>query len=268
LRPTPYLILALAMATSMSLPAMAAPPVGPYEGVWVYRFGERGATPPGPRPEFVPAVAATLKARQAARPADYVRSAANMLCLPRGGPGLFTIRSPFTIMEGFGRIVFTFETEGSNQPRTIYMREKVQPENIYPSYNGHSIGHWEGNVLVVDTVGFLDRGNFPGNVPTTGTSHLIERFSWSRDGKVMTNTLTVEDPATLTRPFTSQIIFDKMADTEERFEVWCEPDLDAFATLDLQKLKAADPDVARMLDPATRASDPALKFVPQPVASK
>jgi hypothetical protein len=267
LRPTPLLILALAATVLTSLPATAAPPAGLYEGVWVYRFGERGAVSNAPKPDFVPAVVAANKERQAHRPADYVRSAANMLCLPRGGPGLFTIRSPFTIMEGFGRIVFTFETEGSNQPRTVYMREKAQPENIYPSFNGHSIGHWEGKVLVVDTIGFNGRGNFPGNVPVTETAHLTEKFSWSRDGKVMTNTLTLEDPATLAKPFTSEIIFDKMADTEERFEVWCEPDLDAFATLDLNKLKSFDPEVARMLDPALRSSDPALQIKPS-VAAK
>jgi hypothetical protein len=229
--------LALALVATAT---QAAPPAQSlYQGVWVYRFG---AQPSEAKPEYTPAVAAQLKARQAARPANYVRSAANMLCLPRGGPGLFTIRSPFTIMEGFGRIVFTFETEGSNQPRTVYMREKAQPENIYPSFNGHSIGRWDGQVLVVDTTGFLERGTFPGGVPVTGDSHLTERFSWSKASK-------------------------EMADTEERFEVWCEPDLDAFKTLDLNALKAADPEVARLLDAGLRPSDPALKFAP-PMAAK
>lgn len=254
--------LALALLTSQA--QAAAPPQSLYQGVWQYRFG---AQPAEAKPEFTPAVAAQLKARQAARPANYVRSAANMLCLPRGGPGLFTIRSPFTIMEGFGRIVFTFETEGSNQPRTVYMREKTQPENIYPSFNGHSIGRWDGQVLVVDTIGFVPRGTFPGGVPVTEDSHLTERFSWSKAGKEMTDDLTVEDPKTLAKPFNFKIVFDKMADTEERFEVWCEPDLDAFKTLDLNALKAADPEVARLLDADLRPSDPALKFTP-PVAAK
>ena len=167
--------LTLALAATA---AQAAPPAqSRYQGVWVYRFG---AQPTEVKPEYTPDAAAQIKARQAARPANYVRTAANMLCLPRGGPGLFTLRSPFTIMEGFGRIVFTFETEGSNQPRTVYMRETTHPENIYPSFNGHSIGRWDGQVLVVDTKGFLDRGTFPGGVPVTSASHLTERFSWSK----------------------------------------------------------------------------------------
>ncbi|RYG19709.1 MAG: hypothetical protein EON96_02440, partial [Caulobacteraceae bacterium] len=193
-------LLATSVAIAMlATAAVAAPPDhNLYQGVWQYRFGKQ---PDQAKPDYTPATDALLKARQAARPASYVRSAANMLCLPRGGPGLFTIRSPFTIMGGFGRIVFTFETEGSNQPRTVYMREKAQPENIYPSFNGHSIGRWDGQALVVDTVGFLERGVFPGGVPVTETSHLTERFSWSEGGKVMTADLLIEDPKTLAKPY-------------------------------------------------------------------
>ena len=50
---------------------------------------------------------------------------------------------------------------------------------------------------------------------------------------------------------------DRMPDAEERFEVSCEPDLDAIKTLDLPALKDADPEVARFLNPDTRPTDPA-----------
>ena len=262
-RPAPYLFAlaaAAAMASMAATSALAKPASKPdFTGVWIVQPPYYLGKPLKPAPELTPAQIAINRQRAAARPADYVRSAANMLCLPSGGPGLFVIRSPFEVMEGFGRITFIFETEGSNQPRTVYMNEKVQPPNIYPSFNGHSIGHWEGRTLVVDTIGFNGRGTLPNGVPKTEQTHIVERFTWSADNKVMTDTFTDTDPAVLAKPWTTEIRFDRMANTEERFEVWCEPDLEAFKTLDLAKLKDADPEVARLLDPDERASDPALK---------
>ena len=250
-------------------PAMAAKPTAgavkpAIEGVWMIRQQYYLGEPLSPKPELSPAAIDLRQRAAAAQAKGYVRNAANMLCLPTGGPQLFMYRSPFEIFEGFGRVTFVFETEGSNQPRTVYMREKTQPADIYPSFNGHSIGHWEGKTLVVDTIGFNGRGTLLGPVPKSEKTHLVERISWSPDGKVMSIQLTADDPVYLAKPWTTTLVFDRKPDTEERFEVWCEADLDAFKTLDLPSLKDADPEIARMLDPDQRASDPALKFAPPP----
>jgi hypothetical protein len=257
------LVLAAAASLGTAAPAAAAEATHPgFTGVWIIQPAYYLGKPLSPAPSLTPAQIAINSKRAAARPANYVRSVPNMLCLPSGGPSLFVIRSPFEIFEGFGRITFIFETEGSNQPRTIYLNEKTQPENIYPSFNGHSIGHWEGGTLVVDTIGFNGRGALFNGVPKTEKTHVIERFSVSPDGKVMTDEITTEDPAVLAKPWTVSIKFDRMAETEERFEVWCEPDLDAFKTVDLNALKDADPEVARLLNPDDSAADPALKIAP------
>jgi hypothetical protein len=250
-----------------AFPAAAARPAASaarpsIEGVWMIRQQYYLGEPLSPKPDLSPAALAMRQRAAAAQAKGYVRSAANMLCLPTGGPQLFMYRSPFEIFEGFGRITFIFETEGSNQPRTVYMREKTQPADIYPSFNGHSIGHWEGRTLVVDTLGFNGRGTLLGPVPKSEKTHLTERISWSPDGKVMSIQLTAEDPVYLAKPWTTTLVFDRKPDSEERFEVWCEADLEAFKTLDLPSLKDADPEVARLLDPDLRPSDPALKFAP------
>jgi hypothetical protein len=242
-------------------PAAARSSPSPLEGVWVVQPDYYLGKPLKPAPELTTAQIAIDAKRRAARPADYVRTVGNMLCTPRGGPALFVIRSPFEIFQGFGRITFIFETEGSNQPRTVYLG-KDHSGDIYPSFNGHSVGHWEGDTLVVDTIGFNGRGELFNGVPKTDKTHVVERLSVSPDGKVMTALITMDDGAVLAKPWTVAIKFDRMASTEERFEVWCEPDLDAFKTVDLEKLKDADPEVARMLDPAERSSDPALKIGP------
>jgi hypothetical protein len=112
-----------------------------------------------------------------------------MLCQGVGGPAMFQNQSPFGVFSGLGRILFVFENEYQVQPRTVYLNEAVQPPHIFPSYNGHSIGHWEGEVLVVDTVGFngrsSHRGNWLGGIPRSDKAHVIERFSLSQDGKVL-----------------------------------------------------------------------------------
>ena len=233
---------------------------GDITGVWMVQPAYYLGQPLKPAPMLTASALDLRKRRAAATAAGYVRSAGNMLCQGGGGPALSMIRSPFEVMQGFGRLTFIFETETFNQPRTVYLNEKTQPDNIYPSENGHSIGHWEGKTLVVDTVGFNGRSSFPGGVRASDKAHIVERLSVSKDGKVLTDEITMTDPANLAQPWTTTLKYDREPDTEERFEVACEPDLDALKTLDLNALKDADPEIARMVDPNTRATDPALKI--------
>lgn len=261
---------ALAAASSKPAPAKPAPGKAAARGathpslagVWVIQEDYQLGKPLKPAPQLTPAAVALAERQHAAVAAGYVRNVGNMLCLPTGGPILYQMRSPFVVMEGLGRVTFIFETEGSNQPRTVYLKEPRHPDDLYPSFNGHSIGRWEGKTLVVDTVGFNGRGVLPAYVPKSEATHLVERFTVSADGQELTDVLTATDPVSLAKPWTFQLKFKRLPDTEERFEVWCEPDLDAFKALDLQKLKDVDPEVARMLDPDERASDPILQFKP------
>lgn len=266
-------LLASTVALALTSPAAHAAPhkaaagadLPPFEGVWIVQPDYYLGKTLKPEPKLTPVAEEMRRKHMAAMQAGYVRSVGNMLCAPAGGTNLFTIRSPFEIFQGFGRITFIFETEGNNQPRTVYMREKAHPDGLYPSFNGHSIGHWEGKTLVVDTIGFNGRGSSAGGVPKSEQDHTIERFTWSADGKVMSDEITTIDPVYLAAPWTTTIRFNRMAETEERFEVWCEVDLDAFKSIDLQAVKDADPEVARMLDPDTRPTDPALKLAqPKP----
>ena len=229
-------------------------------GVWMVQPPYYLGQPLKPAAVLTPAAQELRKKRAAATQAGYVRSISNMLCEGGGGPALSMIRSPFEVMQGFGRLTFIFETESFNQPRTVYLREKTQPHNIFPTENGHSIGHWEGKTLVVDTVGFSGRSSFPGGVRASEKAHIVERFSLSKDGKVLSDELTMTDPVNLAQPWVTTLKYDREPDTEERFEVSCEPDLDAIKTLDFNALKDADPEIARLVDPNTRPTDPALKI--------
>jgi len=80
-----------------------------------------------------------------------------------------------------------------NLKRTINMNTKTHPANIKPTRAGHSIGRWEGDVLIVDTVGFLP-GILTGNVRHTDKLHVVERFSLDPKTMTLTRSYTAEDP--------------------------------------------------------------------------
>ena len=85
--------------------------------------------------------------------------------------------------------------------RTIYMNTKEHPNNIKPSRAGHSIGHWEGDTLVVDTVGFLP-GFLSGPVRNSDKLHVVERFSLDPNKMALTRSYAAEDPVYLKGNYT------------------------------------------------------------------
>jgi len=85
--------------------------------------------------------------------------------------------------------------------RTIHMNMKTHPANVKPSRAGHSIGRWEGDVLVVDTVGFLP-GVLSAPVRHGGKLHVVERFTLDPNTMKLTRTYTAEDPDYLKGQYT------------------------------------------------------------------
>ena len=94
--------------------------------------------------------------------------------------------------------------------RHIFMDGRKHPDlaGWAPSASGHSVGHYEGNVLVVDTVG-LAQGGVPGGGYRTPESHLTERMSVSPDGKQLTIQYTYTDPKIYAKPHTWSYKFER-----------------------------------------------------------
>jgi hypothetical protein len=128
-------------------------------------------------------------------------------CLPPGGTLATTNRtaSPWEFIQipEQKRIIRIFEG-ASHMWQVIYMDGRPHPKEAYdlPTWMGHSVGRWEGDTLVVDTVGF-NEGHWISTLGGVRTSqhHLIERFT-----RTNYNTLryeaTIDDPGAYTRPFT------------------------------------------------------------------
>jgi len=98
--------------------------------------------------------------------------------------------------------MYIFDEGGPHTFRTIYMDGRTHPKDLVPSYYGHSIGWWEGDTLVVDSVGFnerfwLDRRG----LPHTEKLHTLERFT-RLDATGMKYEATIDDPDVYTKPWT------------------------------------------------------------------
>ena len=92
--------------------------------------------------------------------------------------------------------------------RTIHLDQSEHPEDIEPSATGHSIGWWEDDTLVVDTIGFepgvLDHLDWPRFRVHSGRWHVVERFRVSDDGRTLTRAYTFEDPLYMVGSYTGQ----------------------------------------------------------------
>ena len=130
-------------------------------------------------------------------------------CLPPGGPRAMTTPFPFQFIQlpEEKRILIIYEG-GAHIWRNIYMDGRPHPvgDKLTPTWTGDSVGHWEGDTLVVDAVGFNEGTWIDGyGDPHTDQLHIIERYS-RPDLMTLHYQATIEDPGAYTRPWT--IAFD------------------------------------------------------------
>ncbi len=143
-------------------------------------------------------------------------------CKPSGGPRQFLTPYGVEIVDlpELKRIMI-MDIGGPHTFRIIYMDGRPHPKDLNPSFYGHSIGKWEGDTLVVDTIGFnekfwIDRGQ----APHTEKLHLIEKFTRT-DMNTMQYELTVEDPGAYTAKW-SRSSSMRFGANSELFEYVCQ----------------------------------------------
>jgi len=162
------------------------------------------------------------RALHAAREAAFESDEPHTRCKSSGGPRQFI--TPYGVefvdMPELQR-VFIFDIGGPHSFRIIYMDGRQHPKDLQPSYYGHSIGRWEADALVVDTVGFNERFWIDREgEPHTEKLHLIERFS-RPNFNTLQYEVTVDDPGAYTATWTGGFLLRWSAGTE-LFEYICQ----------------------------------------------
>lgn len=164
-----------------------------------------GAVPPPdtPPPPLKPKYLAAWKAQQAAvQEANrrgqplYNQYAA---CIPDGMPAMMMAMFPMDVLQTPGQV--TIIEEAYRQVRYIYLNQKQVPiEDAEPEFWGHSVGHWVGDTLVVNTVGIRPEVRFRG-APHSASMQIDERIRLLAPNE-LEDRITIVDPAYLTGPWT------------------------------------------------------------------
>jgi hypothetical protein len=133
-------------------------------------------------------------------------------CVPGGVPRSDAVPYPFKIMDTPGVLMILYEAVHSY--RQIFTDGRELPKDPNPTWMGYSIGHWDGNAMVVETAGFndtawLDNDGHPG----TEALHVTERFV-RRDYGHMDVVITIDDNKAYTKPWTVTLPLRLLPDTE------------------------------------------------------
>lgn len=153
-------------------------------------------------------------------------AAAMRWCNYVGTPFLMQSRFPLEIQQGKTETIIV--AAEVSVARHIYTdgRTHVDPSIFEPTSNGDSIGHWEGETFVVDTIGFAsDRGitSIPGGGFRTATSHLVERFKLVEGGSKLLVKFTWEDPMVYAKPHTYAFMYTPAPKGLWSRKVACDP---------------------------------------------
>jgi len=121
-------------------------------------------------------------------------------CDPLGVPRVLLTNTPIKIVPAPSEVIMFYER--SHDFREIYTDGRAHPKDLDRSWWGHSIGRWDGNALVVDTIGFNDKTWLDwSGVSHSDALHVVERYQ-RMDRNTMRLDITIDDPKAFTQPFT------------------------------------------------------------------
>jgi hypothetical protein len=146
-------------------------------------------------------------------------------CLPPGIPRINVANHPFKILQMPGLVVILYET--SYVFRQIFTDGRPLPKDPQPTWLGYSVGRWEGNTLVVDTIGFTDKSWLDGDKghPISEAMHVTERFQRTTFGHLDIEVI-LDDPKAFTKPWKIKQSLRLLPDTE-LLENICENERDS-----------------------------------------
>ena len=176
-----------------------------FSGVWERGggggFGGRGAQV-SPTPEF-----AAL--RDASRVGGVGGGGQMANCLPPGMPGIMSQPYPMEFLMTPGKV--TIVIEAFTQVRHIFTDGRELPANPDPGFFGTSIGRWDGDTLVVESIGFNDWVSIGGGLPHSDQMKITEKIRLDDNDRMQIET-TITDPLALTEPYVTNATFARHRD--------------------------------------------------------
>ena len=185
------------------------------KGVWEGNAGATLATnPPGGLDNPAMNLPANLKigdvpflpwarALYAYRQTSTTKDDPHVKCKPSGGPRMMHTPYGFEFLDlPDQQRIYVVGVGGPHTWRVIYMDGRPHPKDLDPTFAGHSVGHWEGDALVVDTTGFNEKFWLTREgIPLTAQMHLTERFTRT-DYDDLKYEATLDDPGAYSAPWT------------------------------------------------------------------
>ncbi|HTV78336.1 MAG TPA: hypothetical protein VMF03_08765 [Steroidobacteraceae bacterium] len=173
-------------------------------GIWINQggIGWTPGVPPGPQqhPPLTPAYAKLFAQHLADAAAGRPTGDPTASCLPPGMPRVMTMTYPMEITMGPDRIMIYAEWD--EQVRRIFTDGRPLDADPDPTFNGQSVGHWEGNFLISTAFGFrLETNMESSGLPKSDKAIAYERI-WLADDDTLRDEFTLVDPVALTRPWT------------------------------------------------------------------
>jgi hypothetical protein len=140
-------------------------------------------------------------------------------CLPWGYTRAGGTEYPIEIMQRPDRLTFLFES--NNIFHMVFTDGRDHPKDLQPNWLGHSVGKWDGDSLVIDTIGFNGKTYIDtAEHPASDALHLTERIGYI-DAQHLSYEVTWEDPKMYTKPIKNTRVFARMKPGEELMEYWC-----------------------------------------------
>ncbi|HEY7392363.1 MAG TPA: hypothetical protein VH640_27840 [Bryobacteraceae bacterium] len=204
-----------------SLILLAAPflawsqsPAPDLSGVWRPKINGRGsATAPLPLKSPYKERYEALRAKEREAAARGEQLATRGLCDPYGMPGMMRVAIyPMEVIQTARQV--TIIAEAFSEVRRIYLNKTQPPlDDIDPGYYGHSVGHWDGDTLVVDTIGIKESVRGYQGMPHSAQMRITERIRRTAQA-ALEDQITIEDPAVLEKPVTYTLSYTLLPDYE------------------------------------------------------
>jgi hypothetical protein len=176
---------------------------------WATSYSPKIQSLGGGDPPLNAAGKAAYAKKQAGLKDGTIVDKARRVCVPDGLPRVLATPYPFEIFQvPADRVTFLYEM--NHQVRVIFMDKPLPPEEtliVDPKYNGHSIGHWEGDTLVVESAGFNDVTFLDATgLPHSDEMRTVERIR--RIGNQLEDIVTIHDPEMYTKDWQARFIYD------------------------------------------------------------